>query len=364
MTGRGGNGKPRPAFVYWELTTGCNLRCIHCREGTAAERPQDELSYGECCEVIDQFGAYAPVTVVFSGGEPLWRRDVFDLAHRAVRRGLRLGLATNGTLVDEAMAERIREAGFERVSVSLEGADRVTHDTFLGQPGAFDASIRGLECLRNVGVATGVETTVTYHNVHQLPEMVDLAGRLGAGSLDAFLLAPACRGLEIPDEENISREDVERVLTWLNSRSATPDLDVSVTCAQPYHRSMGHGRSRSPEPEEKPAPYPCQAGRTVCFLSHTGEVFPCRFLLLAAGSLREARFQQIWEEAPVFHALRAAVGPAGKCEFCECRHGCQGCWARSHTLPQRETAGTFRAGEPRSPLAAAPPESIPVEGRV
>ena len=116
------------------------------RHGT--DVPED-LSYEECCQIVDQIAEYAPLILVLSGGEPLWRRDVFDIAERAVRKNIRVALATNGTLVDEAMAHRIKDAGMQRVAISLDGADRQTHDTFRGHAGAFDAAIYGLKCLKH-----------------------------------------------------------------------------------------------------------------------------------------------------------------------------------------------------------------------
>ena len=116
-------GRYRPRLVFWELTTGCNLRCIHCRASATELMSPEDLSYAESCRVVDQIAEYAPLILVLSGGEPLWRRDVFDIARRGKEKGLRVALATNGTLIDEAMAQRIFDAGIERVAISLDGAD-------------------------------------------------------------------------------------------------------------------------------------------------------------------------------------------------------------------------------------------------
>ena len=143
-------GGSQPRLVFWELTTGCNLRCIHCRASATDLMSPEDLSTRECLRIVDEIAAYAPLILVLSGGEPLWRRDVFEISKHAVRRGLRVALATNGTLVDEAMAERIKDAGILRVSISLDGADRVTHDSFRGHDGAFDAALRGIRCLQDL----------------------------------------------------------------------------------------------------------------------------------------------------------------------------------------------------------------------
>src|SRR5512137_296128 len=122
MNPTGAKGGFRPRLIFWELTTGCNLRCIHCRASATDLMSPTDLNYRESCDVVDQIAEYAPLILVLSGGEPLWRRDVFDIAKRAVSKNMRVALATNGTLVDETMAERIKDAGIVRVAISLDGS--------------------------------------------------------------------------------------------------------------------------------------------------------------------------------------------------------------------------------------------------
>ena len=136
MHGHGQTGTDRPRLIFWELTTGCNLRCIHCRANATELMSPSDLDYEQCARIVDEIAEYAPLILVLSGGEPLWRRDVFDIAQRAASKNIRVALATNGTLVDEAMAHRIQDAGIQRVAVSLDGADRQTHDSFRGHAGA------------------------------------------------------------------------------------------------------------------------------------------------------------------------------------------------------------------------------------
>jgi MoaA/NifB/PqqE/SkfB family radical SAM enzyme len=174
----------------------------------------NDLSYRECCEVVDQIAEFAPLILVLSGGEPLWRRDVFDIAKRAVHKNLRVALATNGTLIDEAMAERIKDAGIARVSISLDGADRATHDAFRGEAGAFDAAIAGLKHLKALGISTQINTSVAQHNVDQLPDILRLAQTLGAEAFHIFLLVPVGCGLTIAEDQTIRGDKYEEVLNW------------------------------------------------------------------------------------------------------------------------------------------------------
>ena len=299
----------------------------------------DDLNFQQCCDVVDQIAEYAPLILVLSGGEPLWRRDVFDIARHAVSKNLRVALATNGTLVDEAMAHRIQEAGIARVSVSLDGADRVTHDTFRGHIGAFDAAIHGLRCLKELGVSTQINTTVSQHNAHQLPEILKLAQRVGVDAFHLFLLVPVGCGLSIAEDQTIRGPEAEEILTWFYERSLDSNLEMKATCAPHYYRIVRQKRAEARRAGEEVAALPshgmnamtrgCLAGSAVCFVSHKGEVFPCGYLPVAAGDLRRQKFRDIWENAEIFGILRDPDKLEGKCGCCEFKQVCMGCRARA-----------------------------------
>ena len=140
----------RPRLVFWELTKGCNLRCVHCRATATDLSSPDDLSYDESVQIIDQLAAYAPLILVLSGGEPLFRRDVFRLARRATDRGIRVALGTNGTLITADVAREICGAGIRRVAISLDGPDAATHDAFRGIPGAFNQALEGFDHLQRI----------------------------------------------------------------------------------------------------------------------------------------------------------------------------------------------------------------------
>lgn len=202
--------------------------------------------------------------LIFSGGEPLWRRDVFDLAQRAKDRGLSVALATNGTLLDETMADRIYDAGIQLVAVGLDGADRGTHDTFRGHSGAFDAAVRGLKYVRALGLSTQINTTVSNHNAHQLPEILTLAELLHVQALHIFLHVPVGCGLTISQEQTVKRKESEQILSWIHDRSLETKMELKAITSDRY------------------------PGEGVCFVSHSGEVLP-------SGNLRKQKFSDIWE---------------------------------------------------------------------
>ncbi|MEN6537069.1 MAG: radical SAM protein [Bryobacteraceae bacterium] len=351
MHGAGEAGKCLPRLIFWELTTGCNLRCLHCRANATELMSPEDLSYQECCEIVDQIGGYAPLILVLSGGEPLWRRDVFDIAKRAVSKGIRVALATNGTLVDEAMAQRIEQAGIVRVAVSIDGADRITHDTFRGQAGAFDAAIAGLKHLNELGISTQINTSVARHNAHQLPDIMKLAQSLKVDAFHLFLLVPVGCGLTIAEEQSIRGEEYERILNWFYDRSLDSGLELKATCAPHYYRIMRQRRAEARRAGETVPELSthgmhavtrgCLAGSGVCFISHDGKVYPCGYLPVEAGNLRKQPFREVWEDAQVFQDLRDPDRLEGKCGLCEFKQVCMGCRARAYGL-----AGNYLAEEP------------------
>lgn len=351
----------RPRLVFWELTTGCNLRCIHCRASATELMSPDDLNTRECLQIVDQLALFAPFILVLSGGEPLWRRDVFEIARHAVSQGIRVALATNGTLVDEAMAQRIKESGIVRVSISLDGADAATHDAFRGHPGAFDAALRGIGNLQQVGVSTQINTTVSKHNVHQLPQTLELARRLGVDAFHLFLLVPVGCGLTIAEDQSVDGAEAERILNWFYDRSLDCGMELKATCAPQYYRIARQRRAEARRTgEEVPAamPHPhhshaggaaelhqmtrgCLAASAVCFISHAGKVQPCGYLPLEAGDLRRESFADVWQNSALFADLRDLDNIEGKCGVCEFKRVCLGCRARAFGL-----TGDYHGEEP------------------
>lgn len=354
-------GYPPPRLIFWETTAGCNLHCVHCRRITLADEltPQD-LSTAEAFTLIDQIAAVGKPVFVLSGGEPLFRPDIFDIARYATDAGLTVALATNATLVTPSVAAQIKESGVKRVSISFDGVDAATHDAFRGLPGAFDAATRGFKALREVEMPVQINTTVARHNEAQLEGMRQLAKDLGAVALHLFLLVPVGCGLEIADEQMISAQDYERVLNWLyDVEQAEIDLQLKATCAPHYFRVMhqrraaearqgarhelppSHGRQVHGQGQMHAATKGCLAGTGVCFVSHRGEVFPCGYLPLEAGNVRRQAFGEIWQQSPLFAALRDPDQLEGKCGLCQFKTLCSGCRARAYGL-----TGEYLAEEP------------------
>jgi radical SAM protein with 4Fe4S-binding SPASM domain len=382
----------KPRLIFWEVTKGCNLRCIHCRATATELMSPADLPTSKALDIITQIAKFGNPILVLSGGEPLYRPDIFELAEYGTGLGLRVALATNGTLVTKDVAEKIKHSGIKRVSISLDGSDAATHDSFRGIPGAFDAAVYGLRNLQDVGVSVQINTTIARHNAHQLPEVLDLARRLGADALHTFLLVPVGCGVDIAAEQMVPPEEYERMLNWFYDQSLSGDIEMKATCAPHYfrvarQRRAADRRAGKVTPEAPIAHHPpghigatemtmpgstgislkpgggppvghsghpgghpgdmnamtkgCLAGTGVCFISHEGEVFPCGYLPAIAGDLRKQSFADIWTNSVVFNQLRDDDNLKGKCGCCEFRHVCMGCRARAYAA-----TGDFLAEEP------------------
>ena len=289
------------------------------------------------------------------------------------------------------VAQKIKQAGIKRVSISLDGSDAHTHDSFRGIPGAFDAAVYGMRNLQELGVSVQINTTIARHNAHQLPAVLDLARTLGADALHTFLLVPVGCGVDIATEQMVAPEEYERMLNWFYDQSLQGGIELKATCAPHYFRvarqrkaadrlagrsdpaSISHPSANEIGPTDmtmpgstgislKPGGGPpvghtghpgghpgdmnamtkgCLAGTGVCFISHEGEVFPCGYLPALAGDLRKQSFAEIWNDSDVFAQLRDDDNLKGKCGCCEFRHVCMGCRARAYAA-----TGDFLAEEP------------------
>jgi AdoMet-dependent heme synthase len=403
-----------PRLIFWEVTKGCNLRCIHCRASATELSSPSDLATRNALGIIDQIAAVSNPILVLSGGEPLYRSDIFQLARYATDKGLRVALATNGTLVTKEVARMIVDAGVRRVSISLDGADALTHDTFRGIPGAFEAAVYGFRNLKALGMSVQINMTIARHNARQLPEVLELARNLGADALHTFLLVPVGCGVDIAAEQMVPPQEYEDMLNWFYDRSLEGGIELKATCAPHYFRVVRQRRAaehpsvqaaaKAHAVSEEPAPgahhigptemtmpgatgislrpqaggppaghhtgHPdgmnamtkgCLAGTGVCFISHEGEVYPCGYLPAMAGDLKKQSFAEIWRDSEVFLQLRDTDNLKGKCGCCEFRNVCMGCRARAFAASGDfmqeepfcvyEPRASAREAKPKSPLA-------------
>lgn len=371
---------PPLRLMFWELTKACNLRCQHCRAVPELSRCAGELTTAEAFGLIDQISEVTRPVLILSGGEPLYRPDVYDIGAYGRSKGFRMALATNGTLVDRPTAARIRDAGFSRVSISLDGAEAATHDRFRGLPGSHARALDGLRHLRAEGVSVQINSTVARHNVHELPALLDLATGLGADALHIFMLVPVGCGVELAEREMLPTDEYERVLHWFYDQSKTTSLDLKATCAPHYFRVraqrivderrqgdrstpfIAHGTRMHAAPDPSGGrplstmTRGCLAGTAVCFVSNEGEIYPCGYLPVSAGNVRRTRFGEIWRGAKVFTDLRDYDALTGKCGECRYTGICGGCRARAYA-----DHGDYLAEEPYCSYEPALDRTAPVK---
>ena len=325
---------PTLRMIAWEVTRSCNLNCIHCRAAAQRGPYPGELNTEEALRLIDEIVSFSQPVVILTGGEPLLRSDIYDLAEYGTRQGLRMVMAPNGTLLDAEKAARLKASGIQRVSISLDGATAESHDRFRQVEGAFAGALRGLEFLKEAGLDFQINTTLTLKNHHELPALLNLAVNLGAVAHHIFLLVPTGRGREMKGEA-IEGGEYEKILHWFYDQREKVPLQLKATCAPHFYRIL---RQRARQEGKKVTPQThgldamtrgCLGGIGFLFISHRGEVQPCGYLEALSGNVREQRLKDIWEFSPVFLKLRDYSAYRGRCGRCEYMRVCGGCRARA-----------------------------------
>ncbi|MDQ1330895.1 MAG: AdoMet-dependent heme synthase [Thermodesulfobacteriota bacterium] len=341
------NQKPSSLrLVAWEITRNCNLSCIHCRASATKGPYTGELDTEASLRLLDQIADTGNPIVILTGGEPLLRPDIFDIAAYGTKKGLRMVMAPNGTLINESTAKKMADSGIKRISISIDGPTKESHDSFRGVEGAFEGALRGIAFAKEAGIEFQINTTITKLNLKYIPDIQDLAVNLGAVAHHIFLLVPTGRGKYIIDQE-ISAEEYEETLNWFYDRRESIPLQLKATCAPHYYRILrqrarADGKSVSYESHGLDAvTRGCLGGTGFCFISHTGIVQPCGFLHIECGDVTKNSFKKIWNSSDVFLSLRNYDKLKGKCGICEFKRVCGGCRARAF-----EATGDYMAEEP------------------
>lgn len=305
-------------------------------DATREGRP-GELTTHEGLALIDEIAGLNPhAMLVLSGGEPLLRSDILELSRHAADRGLVVVIGTNGVLLDPTMARRLAGSGVAGVGVSIDSARPDQHDVFRGVPGAWQRTVDGLVACREQGLAFQVQTTVTVANYHEIRDIMDLAGDLGARVFNLFFLVCTGRGQRMTD---ITSAQYEELLRWLASTGGSyRGMMVRARCAPHFRRLAWEVDPASSVLKEDGSR--CMAGTTYCRITPEGDVTPCPYMGLSVGNVRVEGFTRTWREAAVFLSMRQ---PAleGRCGSCEYRELCGGCRARAYA-----TTGNLMGEDP------------------
>ncbi|ACN15889.1 PpqE2 [Desulforapulum autotrophicum HRM2] len=333
-------------LVAWETTRRCNLSCVHCRAAAEDHDYPDELDTTASFKLLDQIREVGEPIIILTGGEPLLRPDIFDIAAYGTSIGLRMVMAPNGTLITRENALKMKASGIKRISISIDGATKESHDRFRGVEGAYDGALNGIARAKEAGIDFQINTVITQTNLKEIPSILALAESLGAVAHHIFLLVPTGRGKYIVDQE-INAQEYEKTLNWFYDQREKTSLQLKATCAPHYYRIL---RQRAKEEGKKvnfdthgldAVTRGCLAGTGFCFISHVGRVQTCGFLDVTCGDIKKTHFKEVWENSEVFNRLRNIDNYEGKCGVCEYTRVCGGCRARAY-----EATGNYMAEEP------------------
>lgn len=313
-----------PLVVSWNVAAKCNLKCAHCYINAGERKDIDELSTDGAKLLMHQIAEVSKPLLILSGGEPLLRQDIFELIRYGAERGLKMAMGSNGMLIDDVVAGKLKDAGITTVSISLDSSMSALHDQFRGVTGSWQRAVEAIKALKRSGVIVQVNTTVTQQNYSQIGDIFALAEKLGAENFHLFFLVPTGRGAKI---EDITPNMYEKMITSAFSKSAHYNLNVKPSCAPQFMhiaRETGIDMTRWVRG--------CMAGLYYCRIYPNGEVTPCPYLPIALGNIRQKSFKDIWFNSEVLRNLRDFKKLKGKCGKCEFNAVCGGCRARAYGL--------------------------------
>jgi radical SAM protein with 4Fe4S-binding SPASM domain len=335
-----------PFLVVWDFTHKCNLKCKHCYSNSGAIQ-EEELTTEEAMNVVDQLADAGVTALAFSGGEPLIRQDFFAVAQRAVKRGLYVSVATNGTLLTKENVKKLKQIGVHYVEVSIDGATAITHDSFRGVNGAFEKALAGIRNAIDEDLCACIASTATKSNVAEFPGIIDLAEEVGAERFTYFNFIPTGRG-KSHYEQDLTPEERETLMRYLLNRMSKGCKTTILTTAPQLARvalqsqgssgtgevTMSMAHMQTVKVSRKAVPLAdfiggCGAGRLYCSISPKGDVHPCVFLPINVGNLKNENFSDVWLNDDVFKALRNRNNLKGACGRCSYKYTCGGCRARA-----------------------------------
>ncbi|MFH0775178.1 MAG: radical SAM protein [bacterium] len=332
-------------IISWNTTYECNLRCKHCYRD-AGEKRKGELSEKEGFSLLEEIARAGFKIIIFSGGEPLLRRDIYELIAYAKSLRLRPVLGTNGTLLTKGVCEKLKVAGIERIGVSIDSSDPSLHDEFRQKKGAYQSAIAGIESCKSANLEFQIHTTCMDFNEEDLERITDLAVSLGARAHHIFFVVSVGRAraeyriqnteyrIQNLPEPRILAERYESILHRILYKQKEVEIELKPVCAPQFVRiakEMGIKVRFSQG---------CLAGISYCCILPEGDVYPCPYLPVKCGNIREKRFSEIWKESEVFNKLRNQ-NYGGKCGVCEYKKVCGGCRASSF-----QYSGDYQSSDP------------------
>lgn len=311
-------------ILSWNTTKKCNLSCKHCyRESGPDVTSENELDTSQGKKLIDQIREAGFKILILSGGEPLLRDDIFDLAYYAHSNGLRPALGSNGMMISSKIADKIFSSGISVVSISLDSASKSYHDDFRNSHGSWNKAVNGIKNSIDAGLKVQINTTLTENNFEQFEDVVDMATNLGVGAVHPFFLVPTGRGVNI-EQDSLKRDKYFQMIKMVMKMQDGTDLELKPTCAPqfiPISEEMGI-KTRFTRG--------CIAGIHYCCILPNGDVHICPYLPVKTGNVIDKPFNKIWSENEVFKKLRNFSEYKGQCGGCSNLNICGGCRARAY----------------------------------
>ena len=336
-----------PLLVIWEVTQACDLACVHCRASAEPERHPHELTTEQGFRLLDQVRSFGEPLLIFTGGDPLKRPDLYDLIRYSVGIGLRTNVTPSATpLLTPGAIDGFKKAGVSRMAISIDGPDAATHDAFRGVPGTFDRAMMALRHARDIGLETQFQTTVTRRNRERLPEVADLVKEVRSKMWSLFFLIVTGRALE---DDDLRAEEYEQVFAYMYELSKTAPFGVKTTEAMHYRRYVSqrikaeHGVTQNENAKGVAwRTAGVSDGKGFVFVSHTGEIFPSGFLPVSGGNVLRDQLPEVYRNSVLFRTLRDASQRGGKCGLCEYQKVCGGSRSRAYAF-----TGDYLAEDPR-----------------
>ncbi|MBZ5611119.1 MAG: TIGR04053 family radical SAM/SPASM domain-containing protein [Acidobacteriia bacterium] len=335
-----------PLLVIWEVTQACDLACVHCRASARPERDSGELSTAEAFELLSEVKRFGNPLMVFTGGDPLKRPDIYDLARHSVATGLRTNITPSATplLTREAINE-FQKCGISRMAIGLDGPDAPTHDSFRQVEGTYESAMWALRHARDIGLETQVQTTVTRRNLDTLAHIAEQVAEVQSKMWSLFFLVTTGRALV---EDDLTAEEYEKVFEFLYEISKVAPFEVKTTEALHYRRYIAqklkaeHGGRGGANGRMLWRTTGVSDGRGFVFISHTGEIYPSGFLPVSGGNVRSDSLVDVYQNSSLFQILRDPAAREGKCGYCEYHKICGGSRARAFAL-----TGNYLEADPR-----------------
>ncbi|SJZ66415.1 putative heme d1 biosynthesis radical SAM protein NirJ2 [Selenihalanaerobacter shriftii] len=322
-------------IISWNTTKECNLYCKHCyRESGPEAKQNDELTTEEGKKMLDEIAKAGFKIMIFSGGEPLLRDDIYELVEHAASLGMRPVFGSNGMYITKEVAKKLKNAGTAGMGISLDSVDPKIHDEFRQFEGAWEKAVEGIKNCIEVGISVQINTTITDVNYDEFEEITDFVIDLGVKAHHPFFLVPTGRGKEI-ERDSVRAKRYHNMIDRILEKQQEVDIELKPTCAPQFmpaakEKDMDMRFTRG-----------CLAGTDYCCILPNGEVHICPYLPVEVGNVKDTPFDEIWEDAEIFNELRT-MDYSGSCGSCGHTDICGGCRARAYYYSD----GDYMAGEP------------------